>query len=313
EQILYEPSDVESVLQRLGKDYSFPFGDDSVIPTNLLVHGALRHVDSPPCVIEGTGADGGFAMGLKYDPWRRVYSLPLWCRRAIGGGYKRLGLWRSDFFVARLGRVIRRSGQMPLQHAAITAQNALNGIAYDMPREIHDELEETFRAHVGVLGAELEAPEQLSLLCMLHVCAGEWAAKCSEPLRRLGIKHFVPFLEPPMLRLTSSLRLYQKSGRYEAKALLKSVLAQHVPSEWVYRPKSPFNPPFAEILTYDSVKQLLGDVVLSQANPLIDYCKSTVLEEITGRVRHGMALGLGVHRFLWTLMFASAWLRQVKP
>jgi asparagine synthetase B (glutamine-hydrolysing) len=312
EQILYEPSDVESVLQRLGKDYSFPFGDDSVIPSNLLVYGALRRAGSPPCVVDGTGADGAFAVGLEYARWRWIYSLPLWCRQVIGEGYKRLGLWRNDCFVASFGRALRRSGQMPLQDAAITAQNALDGIAYNIPPETRNELEEIFSTHVEVIAAELEPPERLSLLDLVHLCAGRMAAKYFDPLRRHGIKSLFPFLEPPMLRLTSSLRLYQKSERGEAKALLKRLLERHVPVECVRRPKSGFEPPFAEILTYDSVKQLLEDVVLSESNPLIDYCNSTVLEQIVDRAQRGMVLGQGVRRFLWTLMFTSAWLPQVE-
>ena len=50
--------------------------------------------------------------------------------------------------------------------------------------------------------------------------------------------------------------------------------------------------------------------MLSPRNVLLDYCKPEMVRQLVERSRQH-ALGDGVYSFLCTLMFTSAWLRQV--
>ena len=315
EQIMYDPSDISPMLERLGKDYSYPFGDSSVIPTNLLVHASLRLAERSHTIIEGTGADGAFGLGVKYPIWKLLYSVPNSMRWMIASAYKWLKIWQHGSCgskVKRLGCAARRSVQMPLQHAAVIAQNSLDGIAYTIPDEVRENLEEVIRTRIQILSLGLGPVDQFSLLDLVHLCAGEMAAKSFDPLRTRGIKPIYPFLEPPMLRLSFSLRWDEKCEGGEAKAILKKILARSVPRQLVYRPKSTFDPPFQEILTYPSIQRFLRSVVISKDNPLIDFYRMEIVRQMIERAQHGQSLSIGAYSFLWVLMFISGWLRQLE-
>jgi len=311
-QISYEPSDVPLMLNRLGQDYTFPFGDKSVIPTNLLVHASLPFCNRSDTVVEGTGADGAFAMGLKYKLWKRMFAIPGFVRILLGFGYKWLNLWQVESNLERLFHTARRSVLMPLEHAAALAQNSLDGIAYRIQPSIRKKLEETIKNRLEILLHHLEPEEKISLLDIMHVCAGEFAAKTFDPLHIRGVKPIYPFLEPFLLKICTSLSWSEKSESGEEKALLKRLLVKTVPSEMVYRPKSPFNPPFREILMDDLIQEMINDIVLSHNNPFFVFCEKNTVKKMMNRAYKGKILNVETYFFIANLMFASLWLNQLE-
>ena len=56
------------------------------------------------------------------------------------------------------------------------------------------------------------------------------------------------------------------------------------------------------------MQEFLHDVILSPHNPLRDFCRLDVVREMIERARHD-ALSVGAYTFLWTVAFATAWLR----
>lgn len=314
EQVVYDPADLSAVLGRLGADYSFPFGGRSAIPTNLMVHAAERSFGPLAAVIEGTGADGMFGLG-SMRLWRLVYRIPAALRRCAGAGYKWTRLWRRDSGESRLerrGAVIRRSTQLPFAYAAVLAQNSLDGIAYRTPRGIRRDLIESLDSYTSVLGNGLSTEDRFALLDLVAVCAGEFAAKCFDPVRRLGGAATFPFLEPAMLSVGMSLPWATKCVGGKEKALLKTMLARSIPREWVYLPKDPFTPPFNEMLAHETMQDFLRGVVLSSRNPLLAFCRVDVIRHLADRTARGQGTSWGAQKFLWTLMFASGWLNQLE-
>ena len=308
-QVNHEMRKVSDVLQRLGKDYSFPFGDFSTVPTNILVHESADLARQSSMVIEGTGADGAFGIGIKHASWQRVYRVPARIRRQVDLAYKGLGLWRHSSKLERIGRIARKSLQMPVG-PAVVAENALEGIAYTIPGNVRSDIDQGIRANFEILSDGVEPEERISLLDLVWVCAGRMAPKSFDPLRTLGIQPKYPFLEFPMVHLSSSISWEEKCAAGEPKALLKRLLSQDVPKEWVYRTKSGFTPPHQEILASPVMQQFLRDVVLSKQNPLLDFCHIDKVEQIIERSRQRGKLGPGACDFLWTLTFTSAWLNQ---
>lgn len=312
EQILYRPLDVSMVLERLGKDYSFPFGDISVIPANLLVHASMQSADGYIAVIEGYGAEGAYGLGIEYSKWKQLYSIPSMLRWFIAEGYKCLKLWRYNSGIERPGHAIRQSVQMSLRHSAVIAQNPLDGIAYTIPSDVRKNIEDIISTRVEVLGFGLGPEDQFILLNLVYVCAGEFMAKSFDPLRMHGVKPIYPFLEPPMLRLSFSLPWAEKCKNGEYKALLKSLLACSVPREMVYRPKSGFVSPLQEVLTYNSMQEFLRNVVMSRNNPLTEFYQVKTIRQMIERAQRGQPLSVGTYNFLWLITFTSGWLCQQK-
>lgn len=309
-QVKHDPGKVGDVLGRIAEDYSFPFGDCSTVPTNILVHDSLRWTRQAGVVIEGTGADGAFGIGEKYADWSRVYALPTLLRHPANPAYRWLELWKGDSALERLGRVARKSVDMPLG-AAVVAENALAGIAYTIPDEIRLGLHEAIKESFGALCAAANPEEQLSFLDMAWIGAGRMAPKSFEPLRRHGIEVIYPFMELPLVLASSAIRWADKCPAGETKGLLKSLLARTVPREWIYRVKSGFAPPHRELLGSAGLQEFLRGTVLSPRNPLIDFCDRDIVTEMVERAHKYQKLSPGVCDFLWTLTFASGWLAQL--
>jgi len=309
-QVTHDTGKVSELLNRLGRDYSFPFGDFSTIPTNILVQESLVPGDDPLTVMEGTGADGAFGLAAAYSRWKWIYAVPCPMRRMTDSAYGGLNLWKRNTRTERLARFVRKSVHMSLGHAVV-AQNALEGIAYSTPDYIRADLEQAIRTKLEVLSAGAEPKERLSLLDLVWVCAGVMAAKSFDPLRIRGIQPFYPYLEFPMVSLSTSLSWDEKCEAGEAKAPLKKLLARSVPEEWVYRPKSGFTPPYKEIFGSKPFQDFLHDVVLSPRNPLIAFCRIENVTTMIERARHHQSLSIGACDFLWALTFSSGWLDQL--
>jgi asparagine synthase (glutamine-hydrolysing) len=309
EEVRHDPLGVGDVLGRLGRDYSFPFEDLSTVPTNLLVHASLSSIGASDTVVEGTGADGAFGLTDTYPRWRRVYAVPEFVRRRVAHGYAGLRLWRRRWQLERLGRFVRKSAQMPLGYAVV-AQNALDDIAYTVAPQARAAVLRAVRTNVEALSGGARTLEQLRVMDLIWVCAGRMASKSFDPLRRHGISPVYPFLAPAVLGVSASLSSKENGRPEEAKAILKRLLAEAVPREWVYRPKSGFTPPYREIFTGPAMQACLHDVVLDPSNPLLAFCRPGTVHELVDGTRSQRGLSSGAYEFLWALTFASNWLRQ---
>ena len=307
-QVPYHPREVGHVLERLGRDYAFPFCDLSAIPTNILVHGSLPLTGDAHTVVEGTGADGAFGLSREYQKWQRVYRIPRPIRQWLGQVYRRLRLWQYDSVLERAGRLLSRSTHQPPGHAMVS-QNALEGVAYTTPERVQRQLREAIQTRMEVMSEGMEPLARLSILDLVWVCAGRMAPKSFDPLRGRGIRAFYPFLQPSMVSGSAALPWDVKCANGEKKALLKQLLVRDIPPEWVYRPKSGFTRPAHAVFALDGVQDYLNDVVLSPRNPLLDYCHAATVRRLVARART-RPLGAGAYNFLWALTFASGWLQQ---
>jgi asparagine synthase (glutamine-hydrolysing) len=299
ERVTHDATALADVLDRLAGDYAFPFGDLSTLPTNVLVHAALRR-SQPPAVIEGTGADGAFGLAATYARWRAVFGLPTPLRQAGSAAYRWLRLWRFNLYVERVLSFVRRSTRLGIR-PAVLAQNSLDGIAFRIPS-------------AGTVSepAELVSPEErLSLLDLAWVCAGRMAPKTFDPLRGRGVPPLYPFLDPALIQVSTSVAWSVKSAGGEGKALLKASLAKALPVALVYRRKSGFTPPYRTTLATAPLQAFLHDVVLAGGNPMLEFCDVPTLRTLVARAGSGSDMSAGAVDFLWTLAFTSGWLRQL--
>jgi asparagine synthase (glutamine-hydrolysing) len=308
EHITYDDSGFMDVLWRATEDYSFPFGDYSVMPMNMMIHAALGPGTQVPCLIDGSGADDMFSIGLKYPSWRRLYRLSPTVRSTVAGMYQSGDIWRRSSRTARVGRVVRRSAQLPLFQAGAMAQNSLDGIAYRTLQTVRDQLDDAFVTYRYPVVRQLPPADQFATLMTMNDSTGRVAPKSYDPLRQRGIRSYVPFLEPAMVRLALSLPWSVKSARGKPKSLLKGLLAEQVPSEMVYRRKSAFIPPYESILTSPPMQSYLREIVLSPSSPLAPFYDRGVVERMVEQTQTWTKLNLEVYFFLWTLTFTTAWL-----
>jgi asparagine synthetase B (glutamine-hydrolysing) len=298
------------VAGRIGRDYSYPFGDASVIPTNVLAHATIDEDQRPSAVIEGTGADGSFAVPCAYRQWRRLYSVPLAARAHAGEWYRHLHLWRSHRAPARWMHTIRRSAQLPLESAAL-AGNGLDGIAYDTPPAIESLLQDALRERLDAVLPGAEPDARFGMLDVVLACAGAMAPKTFDPLRAHGVMPVYPYLSPSVVYGAALLPLPCQCRDGEPKALLKSLLARELPAALVYRAKRGFTPPYRRIFSSPAMQRVLHERVLDSGNRLLDFCRADVVRRMLDDASRGH-LSTAACNFLWALAFASIWLTQVR-
>ena len=308
-QVHHDVRTTGDVLARVGRDYSVPFGDLSLFPTNILVHEARALAGESRTVVDGSGADGAFDLGSEYRKWQRVYRIPRPLRRWVDAAYRGLQLWKYRSRLEGAARLLSRSTRMSRLHAAV-AQNALERIAYTIPDDVEVALEQAVETSVEVLSTGAEVPTRHSLLELMWVTPGQPVQKAFDPLRARGIRPFYPFLQPAMVSFSSVLSWEVKYAYGQDKALLKRLLARDLPPEWVYRPKVGFTRPPRATFAQASVQEFLHEVVLSPRNVLLDYCKPEMVRQLVERSRQH-ALGDGVYSFLCVLMFTAGWLHQL--
>jgi asparagine synthase (glutamine-hydrolysing) len=306
--VTHEPGKVAEVLERLGRDYSFPFGDLSTIPMNILVHASLPAATESGVVVEGTGADGAFGIAERYPLWRGVFGVPVSLRRQVDRAYGTLRLWEQDSLLERAARFVRKSARLPLAQAVV-AQNALDGLAYPVPPGARAAVDLAVATGIDALSRGGEAEERLALVDLVWVCAGRMAPKSFDPLRTRGVRPLYPFLEPGMLRVSSSLPWREKCPRGAAKVILKRLLATDVPHEWVYRPKRGFTPPYREMFASAPLQEFLHEVVLAD-DRLLASCDPDRVRHMVRQTRGPRPLSSGAYEFLWALTFTAGWLAQ---
>ncbi len=311
EQVAWDPTGIPSVLERLGREFTFPFEDTAVVPSVLLVRAAHSMAGTPQMAIDGTGADAVCYRGMWVPKFRRLLRVPAPMRWAVAEGYKWLGIWKLSSQADRIGRLVRLSVQMPMEHALLSPSvSPFNGIAYAVPDDVRETLDGAIRDSVQVLGAGVGPDDRPSVLVLVMTLSGRYISRTYDPLRALGTRTVYPFVEPAVLRLSMSLERHERYEGGVEKGLFRNLLAHSVPREWAARRRAGFTPSFEEIVSHPFTRALLEDVVFSRDNPLQEFCRMDVARQFMERVYRVKSLGPSAQGFLWLLIFTSAWLHQ---
>jgi asparagine synthetase B (glutamine-hydrolysing) len=305
----FTTSAVPMMLERIGKDYTCPFGDYSTIPMNLLAYYAADLLKRGSWVMDGTGADGIFLGTYAWKRLNQMYRIPRPLRQLLSLAFRHEKIWPESGWLSRYLGMIHQSLQVPPAQAHVTMQTRLAGIAFVAERGTMQQLLRAQQDCLERFFCELEEREQLSLLDLVHVCLGRYAVKDYDPLRFQGMIPFFPFLSRTVIAAGYH-SLNNASKLEENKATLKSLLVRDVPHEMVYRRKSGFHPPIETILTDQRVREYVGDLVLCRSNPLREFVYPQIIERLFESIWCGRAISKNHFNFLWSYIFGSIWMYQ---
>jgi asparagine synthetase B (glutamine-hydrolysing) len=269
----------------------------------------------PRTVIDGTGADGLFGIGMSLARWKRAERVPRWVRRLIGSLYGPLDAWKrssADSTIESAMRVFRRTTQMPLP-LAVVSQNPLDGLAYRIPSGVREEIDGAIVTYILSMADDADEATTLSMIDMIQVCAGIFAAKSFDPLRMRGADVRYPFLEPDVLSLGCEWPWSMRCPGGVPKGMLRNLLRGVIPDTVLERPKTGFTPPFARMLAGDVWQEFIRGLVLSPHNPVIERCDASLVRKMADHVRRHQRISVGAMNYLWTLIFTSAWWRGTRP
>jgi len=311
-QIAYREQDFAEMLTRIGREYSFPFGDSSTIPMNLMVHLSLSQIGTDGSVIEGVGPDQLFSDKLIDQKWALAQSLPVWLQALGSDVYQWLELWENECRLGTLTNIIRKLRQMPRIFAQVMAINSLDGIAYKIPKQNRIELYQTIQANILDLADGLDTVDQYCLLNLIHFAVGTVGAKSCDLYRLYNLHLHVPYLMREIIELGFSLPISVRASDGVDKSLLKKLLLRSVPKEIVFRPKKGFDPPFMRMAAQPAMQDYLLHVALADQDPLLGFMRKRVLDRLYAKILQGQQLSYDAYRFTWLVLFTSIWLEQQK-
>jgi asparagine synthase (glutamine-hydrolysing) len=299
-------ADWEAPIAAFARDYPQPLGDYSMVPTRLICSD-IPTDGAPGVVWDGSGADGVFGAFTKLARWSRLYAWPPAARRAAGWAYRASGGWGVDNARARRLGAARISTQMPYLLASMIAEHPLRGIAYRASavevRALQAAIVRDIRAIATLPGAEMPS----RALDLRHIVCDFTAQKDAPLFLGSSTDIVYPFLDPAIVRLGLRAAVHWPQQR-ESKAVLKRLLAQAVPPEMVYRPKSGFAPPIAAAFRAGPVRRALDDA-LASPGPLAPWLERATL---LGMARRALTTDLPhrTYNFLWMVLCATHWLAQ---
>jgi asparagine synthase (glutamine-hydrolysing) len=312
ERIEHSTEEAVDVLAHAARDYSYPFGDYSSLPTNLLVRASAPWLPPGSEVLDGTGADGVFAVGFAFEGsirsrYEPLGLLPPWIGELAGRIHRWAGLIATDGTTALTMRLIHRATTMPPLLAALIAQNSLHGECFRVAREVRTKVTEAAMELVASLAPSTSTADRATTLDVVHVCGGIFAAKDFDPLRHRGVDALYPFLHPDVLGPSLELPWSTRCAGAEVKALLKGALARQIPSNLVYRKKSGFGPPVLQMFT-DDMHDFIRSRVLRRDAPLAGFLRWRRVERLFARAFGGEPLHAKAYNLVWVLAFVGAWI-----
>ncbi len=308
ETLVQRPGTWGETLDSAAEHYPFPFGDLSTPLMLDLVQQMCETRSSPRVVLDGTGADGAFGLSKAEARWRLLERVPKLLRRGGASLYQNRQLWLTGGFAERTCRLLRRSSMLPVTLAAV-AQNPLQEILYSFTSHtVHEALNEV-STWLERASASVPMQFRIPLADLTVICSGIFAQKNYAVLSSAGFRPAYPFLRQEIMKHAcfEACRRTNKSG---AKLILKQALARQIPKELVYRPKSAFAPPQAQILRSKFFRDAFDKVVDSKS-PLGEWLDRRALLKLQSAIARGSNLPHQTASFAWLITFVNEWLVQL--
>ncbi len=250
--------DAQSLVGNIADWFDEPFADSSQLPTYLVSRMTRRHVT---VALSGDGGDELFGGYPKYDmldtTWRRFGRLPHGLRALAG---RSLGRVPEKMLAAGAGIVLdpgraERIGEKSRRFAAALAAPTGDAAAAELNAvgAVPDGLVPGARGAVplqrlpGLAGVLPDLASRMQAEDMLNYLPDDILAKVDRCSMAVSLETRVPLIDHRVVEFVWSLPRAIRRGD-GPKALLKSVLARHLPLALVDRPKRGFSVPLGQWL-----------------------------------------------------------------
>lgn len=292
--------DVRALIPRIVAIGDEPFADSSILPTLLLAELAREQVT---VALSGDGGDelfGGYRRHLfAARHWPRLARLPRRLRAGLGAA---VGAVPETWLDRGLGFLpLTRPGESLHKLAAVAGEAGLSG-AYARFAAVWPEAAARPAAPVALVG-EGSPAFLMRRLDFARYLADDVLAKVDRAAMQVALEVRVPLLDPRVIRFAFRLPdalLFDARG---GKAILRRLLARHLPEALFTRPKMGFSVPLGDWLRGPLrgwAEALLAPSRLSAAG-LYDVAT----------VRAAWASHLGGRRgnqhALWAVLMLQAW------
>ena len=253
------------ILPQWGDLYDEPFGDDSGIPTLLVSQVASESVK---VVLSADGGDELFSgynshTGM-FSQRRKLAAIPGWLRTASASALRALPIDSIDALLAMqrwpagINHRLRQSVTVPLAKIRDRLPTRTMGEMFDQTYAFwsYDELGRLLgwdgrpaRANCDIYPGE--DGEKLCLWDLHHYLPGDILAKVDRATMAVSIEGREPLLDHRLVEFAFALPFRFRRGTRGTKHLLRKVLYDYVPREYLDRPKQGFAVPTRKWLRKD--------------------------------------------------------------
>ena len=293
-----------------------PFSDFSSLPIVFILKFMKDHVKETQMIIEGNGGDDCFGFPDLGTRWKMLFKshLPTVCKDAIAHLFKNSKSWKWESHQGLLSRI--------LALADVHEKNLANYFLVLAPvkflglntcpgwdRKLEDVMEGVF-ASCGKEDQTLSYEAKVTIRQLMHVNSRRWAAKAFSVGESLGIRCIYPFIWRVILMVQGTIPWKAKIKNGVVKWPLKRLLEEFMPSDFIYRPKSGFVPPFVRWLTFRDFNNTAREILLSSKGAIGDIIPSTVIAQLLQDALQGRNQRHAIMNFLWGALFTEMWIQR---
>ncbi|MBN1607860.1 MAG: asparagine synthase (glutamine-hydrolyzing) [Polyangiaceae bacterium] len=261
-ELIVSAAEAQATIPRLAALFDEPFADSSQLPTFLVSQLARRTVT---VCLSGDGGDelfGGYNRHL-WAPtlWRRFSPIPFALRRGAAKAMEAVAPADWDRLYAllepalpprlrarlpgdklhKIARILRSSSSSDAYRNLCSQWFDPSAIVVGCEREAAPWLEEGTQL-------ELSLAEHMMLLDLVNYLPDDILTKVDRASMAVALETRVPLLDHRVVEYAWSLPLEHRIRAGVGKAALREILARHIPSELVERPKMGFGVPLGDWL-----------------------------------------------------------------
>lgn len=287
--------------------FSQPFSDHSVLVTGALANRICRESSPHDVVLDGTGADGLFAVGGRAMSWEKVYMTPAVIRDLAKVAYFSLGLpARRRTRMELICRVLARSTKYERALAAVLCQNPLMGYAFDFSEDCVAEVVYEVNLWRDMMAASDIAADDIHL-DMMGVCANIYAQKARLIFADNNIEVVFPFLDPKLIHYVTYSDKY--AVRFDKKKqFLKDALNLFLDDYCLRRKKQGFFANPSDTFSSSFVRGIFYEKVFCAQNPILPFLRRNEVQSLFEAASRERDIPAQTFNFLWATVISSCWL-----
>jgi asparagine synthase (glutamine-hydrolysing) len=293
-----------------------PFSDFSSLPIVFTLKFIKDHLPEADMLIECNGGDDCFGF-----PDLGSRSKMLFKSRFPGAGKQLLasllrnaGSWKWESHQGSLSRLSALADvhERVLENyfLVLTPVNFLRlNAPGDWDRRLTDIMEDVFSSYApGNDHMSYEA--KVTIRQLMHINSRRWAAKAFSVSENLGIRCIYPYIWRDILIAQGRLPWKAKIKDGVVKWPLKRLLEKFMPTDFIYRPKSGFVPPFARWLTFRDFNDAVRQILLSTHTTIETIVPSGIIDELLTGALGGNRPRHALLNFLWGALFTEMWIQR---